>query len=393
LSYDAIVVGAGPAGSLAAIELTRAGRDVLLIDRSDFPRDKPCGDGVPPGTIEILNSVGMETAIRGEGFYPIQAIRIGAPSGAVWETAFEPRRSGAQFLVAPRRRFDALIQKYAVDSGARFLRANVRGVVGDGGVVAGVTASVEGREETYRSRVVIGADGATSVVGRALRPGFKLPPRHRAVAMRTYIEGIELLPHRVEFYFYKQFLPGYGWVFPLGNGRANVGIIMRADRFRRGGRRLEALFGEFLSSPALAGRLRGDHRYERPVSWQLGYATHRRTRRCFDGALLIGDAGAFVDPLTGEGIHNALETAVVAARVVHAALTDGDVSVRRLREFDALCRQRLGSTLRRSLLVERLVSTVPGFVDILFAFANANQDFFNRFLNHVSTDFRIGENR
>jgi geranylgeranyl reductase family protein len=386
---DVMVVGAGPAGASAACALARRGVDVLLIDRKEFPRDKTCGDGVPPGSIEILNDLGMGDKIRAAGFYPIHGIRIGAPAGRTWETSFRAKRDGAQFYVAPRAQFDSLIQSHAVESGARFLQGGVKAPIEENGRVTGVRAVANGRAAELRSQVVIGADGATSAVARALRPTTRSPEHHRSIAIRAYVDGIETLPNRVEFYFYKRFVPGYGWVFPLGRERANVGVVMRADKYRSAGASLRELMTEFLASPAVASRLRPGHRVDNVESWQLPNGAVDRFRNAFDGALLVGDAASLVDPLTGEGIHNALVSAKIAAEVIGGAIERGDTSMKSLSEYDRRCGRVLGPPLRRSYRIQSWVARAPWWVDLLFSMADAAPRQFEAFLNRMSSDFVV----
>jgi geranylgeranyl reductase family protein len=386
---DVIVVGAGPAGAAAACDLARRNRRILLVDRQAFPRAKTCGDGVPPGSIEILNQLGMGDAVEAAGFYPIGGIRIGSPAGVVWEATFRAKRDGLRFLVAPRERFDAIIQRAAVENGADFVRAGVRDLIVDGGVVKGVLAKMDGATVQLRSRVVIGADGATSVVRRRLKPGGKLPPSRRAVAIRGYVDGIDTLPHRVEFYFTRALRPGYGWIFPMGPDSANVGVYTRVDRLKQGGSGLEALLDDFLRTKGVRDRLRPGYTTAMLSSWQLPCGADRPDTNAFDGALLVGDAAALVDPLTGEGIHNALVSARIAAGVVDEALDRRDCSSRVLSAYDRRSERSLGGLIRRSARVQDWVDRAPWWVDILFSVANTAPGLFRYFLNRKSSDFVI----
>lgn len=389
MKYDVIVVGSGPAGAAAAADLAQRGRGVLLIDREVFPRDKACGGGVPPGSVKLLNDLGLGDTIRGAGFYPIHGIRIGSPRLRLWETDFRPRDESARFYVVTRSRFDQLIHQYAVESGAVFLRANVAEPVLEDGRVVGVRTVSGGAVSRYDGRVVIAADGAASVVTRALDAGFKRRPRDGAVAVRAYVEGLEILPHRVEFYFFRRFVPGYAWVFPLGEDRANVGVMIRTDRLLKKALRLHELLSEFLDIPLIKKRLRGGYRIENTAAWQLRFGSNRPEQRAFDGALAIGDAGGLVDPLTGEGIHNALVSARIAAAVADRAIQAGDVSRRALAEYDELVEESLGGSLKRSYNVQKWVGMAPWWVDLLFMFANANKRRFGSFLDRMSSDFVI----
>jgi geranylgeranyl reductase family protein len=379
-------VGAGPAGATAAASLARRGRDVVLLDRCDFPRDKACGDGIPPGTVGILNRLGMGEALRGAGFYPIHGIRIGSPGGRTWETAFRSRKEGADFYVAPRRRFDALIQRHAVRCGARFQKAQVRGLVTESGQARGVVALVDGKERELRSEVVIGADGATSVVARSLgRP--RSVRVARGVALRAYVEGITTLPHRIEFHFERELLPGYGWVFPMGPDCANVGVLLRADRLQAARRPLRGYFDAFLEGRSLRGRLASGTAVSGPATWQLPYAGPHDGARSFSGALLVGDAAGLVDALTGEGIHHALVSATIAADVTDEALAAGDTGAGRLSAYDRRCEAELGRLVRRSWRLQHYVARWPLALEALFLAARAGGGAVQSFINRVSTDF------
>ena len=392
-SWDVIVVGAGPAGSVAASVLAAGGHDVLLLDRHTFPRDKACGDGVPPGTIEILNDIGMADAIRAADFYPINGIRLGSPRGRTWETRFQPRRAGGQFYIAPRDRLDSLIQEHAVRAGAEFRCARVRAPLMDGEYVRGVRVVTDGKEDSIRSRVVIAADGATSAIARALRGGPRPDKCSRGVAMRAYLDGITLLPHTVEFYFHREFLPGYAWIFPLGAERANVGVMLRADRYTERKRTLRELLDGFLERPEIRRRIRADARVENVATWQLPYAATDSPRRTFSGAMLVGDAGGFVDSLTGEGIHNAVASGVIAAQTAGAALGTGDVSVGGLEAYDRRCEAEMGQLIRRSERAQRFLDRFPLGLELLFLGANAGGGLVRRWINRASTDFVAGPDR
>jgi len=384
--HDVIVVGAGPAGATAAANLARRGHDVMLLDRATFPRDKTCGDGIPPGTVGILNDLGMRDALEQADFYPIHGIRIGSPAGRSWETAFRSRDEGADFYVAPRREFDALIQSHAVRCGARFEQAQVSGVLMDDGCARGVVATIGGREQHIEAPLVIGADGATSAVARALgRP--RPEARSRGVALRAYVQGVETIPHRVEFHFERGLLPGYGWVFPMGPDRANVGVVLRADRFKAQKRSLRECFDEYLGGKALAGRLTSSAEVSDIATWQLPYAAPHDGRRSFDGALLVGDAAGLVDALTGEGIHHALVSATIAADVAHDALASGNTGAEQLSRYDRRCEAELGGLIRRSWRLQRFVARWPIVLETLFITARAGGGFVQSFINRVSTDF------
>jgi len=393
MKHEFVVVGAGPSGSAAAASLALRGRDVLLIDRHDFPRDKICGDGIPPGTIELLNELGMAEKIRAAGFYPIHGLRIGSPWGRTWETRFEAKRPGLEFYIAPRKTFDALIYEHALECGVEFLRARVTGaVVDDQSRVTGVRVRGENGDYEISAGAVIAADGATSAMARSLEVD-KAPPEQRYVGIRAYADGIDVEPNMVEFYFQKQLLPGYAWVFPLGEGRANVGLIVRADRFKSTSTPLRDRLDEFLAGDALGKRVR-DVALEGVATWQLPIAIMPWRRRWYDGALLAGDAGGFVDPLTGEGIHFAVSSGMVAADVAHEAI--GSERGRQdagavFATYDDRCQRSFGALVERSYRSHRWIDRAPVVLESLFVLANAAPGLTRRWINRVSTDFVVHE--
>jgi menaquinone-9 beta-reductase len=387
---DVVIVGAGPAGSTAATVLARRGRNVLLLDRAEFPRDKACGDGVPPGTVGILHDLGMAETLRAANFQRIDALRLVSARGRDFRLAFKSRRDGADFVIAPRVHFDDVLRRYAIASGAEFQLAQVRAPLLDNGRVVGVRVEIDGVQEEIAARVVIGADGATSAIARALSPE-KPPESHRAVAIRAYIDRFETMPRSVEFHFGAAYAPGYAWVFPLGATSANVGVIVRTDRFKRRGISIEALLHDFLGGDDLRRRGASADSLRDLATWQLPLAVPAPTRRAFDGAVLVGDAARLVDALTGEGIHNAVVSAALAADVVDRALAAGDVSYASLADYDGRIERELGRLIRRSYLSQKYVTAYPWVLEVLFALAGVQHRRITRWLDRTSTDFRVAE--
>ena len=372
MEREVVVVGAGPSGSATAIMLARQGHDVLLLDREDFPRDKTCGDGIPAGAIEVLHSLGMEEKLRQADFYPVNRILLSSPHGHVLEADLKPGVTGASSYVVPRMKFDALIQEHAVDSGAEFLRAQVQEPIVEDGKVAGVRAKVNGSVEEIRSKIVIGADGVTSVVARALRSD-KHEDGHRAVALRCYTEGLEVRPHQVEFYLYNAILPGYAWIFPFSEDRTNLGLGMRLDKYRDEEKSLEEMVEVFLEMPLIKQRLDAGIELKDVAVWQLDFGS-REMQRAYDGAVLVGDAAGLINPLTGGGIHNGLQSALLAGQVVHEALAQDDVTLQNLRRYDIDLEERMKSSMRRSYFIQRTLIRMPLFVDLLIRWGGSNNE-------------------
>lgn len=371
--HEVIVVGAGPGGATTATALARMGRDVLLIDRQVFPRDKICGDAISLGCVRIMNDLGMAGKIRaavqrGE-FYRLDGMRLVSPSGHMLHSPFRRGDNGEESYVAPRFYFDAVIQQQAVECGAHFLQAEVKEPLIEDGRVVGVLARENGTTKAYRSRVVVGADGVTSTIMRHLRPEPEQhEDGHRAVALRAYIEDMELYPHEVEFFLYDEILPGYAWIFPAGDRVANIGLGMRLDIFRRHKKNLKKMLEEFLAMPAIRERLNNSSVVRDVAIWQLNFGSQKRLQHAFDGALLVGDAAGFINPLTGGGIHNALISGVLAAETIDGALAGGDVSRTALQGYEQHCDEAMWTGMRRSYLYQRVLLNYPTVVDFLIRF-------------------------
>lgn len=368
--HEVIVVGAGPGGATTAAALARQGRDVLLIDRSAFPRDKICGDAISVGAIRILNDLGMTDKVRaavqrGE-FYSLSGMRLFSPSGHMLQAPFHHGEVDEDSYVAPRVYFDATIQQHALECGAGFVRADVQEPLLEDGRVVGVVARENGHVQAHRAQVVVGADGVTSTIMRHLRPeSNQHVDLHRAVALRAYVEDIELYPHEVEFYLYDEILPGYAWIFPTAERTANVGLGMRLDIFRRHKRNLKKMLADFLAMPTIRRRLGSGSQVRDVAIWQLNFGSQPRLQHVFDGALLVGDAAGFINPLTGGGIHNALISGILAAETIDEALRAGDVTREGLRRYEQRCDEEMWSGMRKSFLYQRILLNYPNVVDAL----------------------------
>jgi geranylgeranyl reductase family protein len=282
--WDVVIVGAGPAGSAAAMSAlrTRPGARVLLLDRSDFPRDKACGDGIAPQALDELARIGAAHVLADR--VPVRRLKITAPDGTV-----ASRRLPRPDYVVPRELFDARLVDAAVAAGAVLERRTVRRleVRPDGVLLDGELAA----------RVVVGADGANGVVRRQLGLG-RQPPEATAVAVRGYAPAPPGEPAQVIVLSPRDW-PAYAWSFAAGDGTANVGFGMLLPALRakpRGGREeLHEGLAELLPG-VQADRLVSHHL---PLSSSRPHQPSGRV-------LLAGDAMSLINPLTGEGIFYAL---------------------------------------------------------------------------------------
>jgi len=343
---DVAVVGGGPAGAAAAIRLARQGRQVVLVDKATFPRDKICGDGLTAGALRHLEALGLDPEAV-PSWQPVDDVVVRSPSGH--EVTFPlPRGEGLYAVVARRAELDAALLDVARAAGV---------TVHDGHACTGaeertdrVVLEVEGLG-SLSARYAIGADGMWSPLRKHLgvaTPGY-LGEWH---AFRQYFTHVGPRAARELFvWFEPDLLPGYAWSFPLPGGGANVGFGIQRD----GGKvarvqDMKQLWPAVLARPHIAAVLGPDARPESPhKAWPIPariddvVLTTART-------LFVGDAAAATDPMTGEGIGQALLTGILAAD----AIRDGGLDAPRVRAlYERWTHAALVADHRMSLLLIR----------------------------------------
>ena len=305
--YDAVVVGAGPGGSIAALVLARGGARVALVDKATFPRSKACGDLVGPRGLALLDGLGID--VPG----PRAAdMLVSGPSGRVARLPAYPGRAYPDHaLVCPRDTFDARLRAAALEAGAHPVPGRVSAVG------TGPEPWVQVGEDRLPASYVVGADGAGSVVARqaglvddaAVLWGF---------ALRGYVDaepGLPLIALRDERK--RRAYPGYGWLFPGVDGRANVGVGVGLLSERRHDRHIPADLDRFVSELVRGGHLSPG---VEPAGVQGGWLKMgvAGTVPARGRVLLVGDAAGLVNPLQGEGIAQAMASGAAAARAILA---------------------------------------------------------------------------
>ncbi len=368
--WDVIVVGAGPAGSVAALLLARRGYDVLLLDRKRFPRAKACGDAVPASAIRILMELGLGPAIAQSQFYPLDGLRIVAPAGRIVDFPLNAATDGAQPYTVPRDVFDDLIRRAAIADGAAFEIRNVKRAIIECGRVTGVVTN-EGDSHQIKARVVIAADGGGSALVRELSRERR-QDSHRAIAVRGYLDGFDEIPNTVEVLLNENVLPGYQWIFPIGPRRVNIGLGMRLDEYKRRGMNLLRMLDVFLASASVRARIEPGATVTGVSSWPLNFASQWPTL-LYDGLLPVGDAAGFINPLTGGGIRNALFSGVTAAVTIDRALRSGTVARRNLQPYIERCRADLRRSTRIAYFLQRSLLGNALLLDSLAATFSAAQ--------------------
>ena len=194
---------------------------------------------------------------------------------------------------------------------------------------------------------------------------------------------MDLLPRQVEFYLFKSILPGYAWIFPYGEKKANIGLGMRLDKFRKEEKSLREMLDVFLDVPAIKERTNGSTKLSNVAQWQLNFGSKWDIPRAFDGAMLIGDAAGLINPLTGGGIHNGIISAKLAAIAAHKALASGDFSKAAFREYELQCTEHMKKGMKSSHLIQRTLLNLPFVIDMLVRWGSANGDLAQTFVNKL----------
>ncbi|MSX40817.1 MAG: geranylgeranyl reductase family protein [Actinobacteria bacterium] len=330
---DVIVVGAGPGGSATAAHLARAGIKTLLLEKTEFPREKVCGDGLTPRAVKELLALDIDLTTR--GWIKNKGLRIiggGHRLELPWpELSVFPDYG----LVRTRADLDQILAQKAAALGADLHEStSVTGPVMEQDRIVGVTTkNAAGEERTYRAPIVVAADGNSSRLSLAM--GLtKRDDRPLGVAVRTYFRSPrhedDWLESWLELWDQDRLLPGYGWVFGVGDGTSNVGlgILNSSPAFANVDYR--ALLMRWAASmpkewgyvpEEMVGPIRG-------AALPMGF---NRTPHFHRGMLLVGDAGGMVNPFNGEGIAYAMESGRIAAEIIAEAVATGSERARDVR--------------------------------------------------------------
>jgi menaquinone-9 beta-reductase len=324
--FDVLVVGGGPAGAATGYWLAQAGHDVCVLERKTFPREKTCGDGLTPRAVRQLADMGL--ADRLEQFHRFEGLRATAHGRALelpWPSHPEFPPYG---YVVRRRDLDEFVAENAVKAGATLWQgAEAIEPLLDKGFVRGAVVRRKGGDglETVRAQYVVVADGANSRFGRALGT-FRTKEWPYGTAIRTYWES----PRHAEPWIESALdvkdrndnpLPGYGWIFPVGDGSVNIGVGLLSTFRDFKSVNTTHLLDSYAHQVAERWEIDAPHPTARPVSGRIpmGGSVGPKQGSTY---LVIGDAAGSVNPFNGEGIDYAYETAHMAADTIHEALVD-----------------------------------------------------------------------
>jgi geranylgeranyl reductase family protein len=340
---DVVVAGGGPAGSTLAWALAMRGVRVVVLERARFPREKVCGDYVDPRGLHVLKAMGAL-----EDLQRTERLKVTRTATFVdWVREYDgpiPFYGTIEHLppyglTIAREELDAAMLQAAAKAGALVHEDTAITEVRAGAHGVSVTAKRGAQSVRYSARLIAGADGVNSLVARTQGLAMN-DPRRTAVAIRAYalLDAPAGGSGEAHIFYDRESFPGYGWMFTASDGRVNLGVGLLSEARSRADVHLPSLFDRFVEGlrrhhPLCAGLQLDSKPIGGAVKMYGGAGPNH-----FDGGVLVGDAGSFVDPMTGEGITPGMESALLAAPVLADALRSGDSSAERLSPYETAFR-------------------------------------------------------
>ncbi|WP_291908373.1 NAD(P)/FAD-dependent oxidoreductase [Chitinophaga sp. CB10] len=356
------IIGAGPGGACAALQLAQMGIPSIVVDKAVFPRDKVCGDGLSGKVLTILERIDKDMGKRlQQAVFKMDSwgVKFVAPNRIGMDIPYSPNyqqdMSNPRGFVCKRIDFD----NFLVDEMKR--RPEITLYEGtsidkyelqeDGYLLSNNSGTFQ-----VKAQLVIVANGAHSSFTKDVA-GIKMEPEHYVAGIRAYYKGITGLhqDNFIELHFLKQMLPGYLWIFPLPNGEANVGVGMLSNNARNNKINLKKLMLDTLAAdPVMKERFANAELVGSIDGYGLPLGSKKRKLHG-ERYMLVGDAGYLIDPFTGEGIGNALYSGRIAAQKAAAAIAANDYSDKFLDAYDEDVYRILGPELQVSTKLQKLI--------------------------------------
>jgi len=378
------IIGAGPGGAAAALKLDRLGIPCVLLDKAVFPRDKVCGDALSGKVIYGLNRIDKQIALD---LFAETDIRVGC-----WGIKFvfpntkminitapgveklDLKTAKSEAFIAKRIDFDNFLVKEVRKSSLIDFRENIDVQSFERIDNQWIIKDKQG-ETIIKTDLILDASGALSRFSEQIA-GIKKDKKHLAGGIRAYYKNVKGFDdyNLIEIYFEKELTPGYLWIFPLPNGYANVGLGMRTDHISKGKVNLKKMLDDILkNNPRFKSRFEDAELDGKILGFPLPLGSKKRPISG-DGYLLIGDAAALIDPLTGEGIGNAIVSGKIAGEIVQQAIENQAFDAEFLKQYDRAIYKKLWRELKISHQLQRMMQ-YPWIVNILSSIALRSKEF------------------
>ena len=351
-AFDVIIVGAGPGGCACALSLAPSGLRIALLEKDAFPRDKICGDALSPDVVNQLGMLPDGAKARFEAMackVGIHGVRIYSPDTACLEIGFTRHAEEPFGYLMKRWDFDQLLFEQVKACGAITVFENCKATQV---VATGEAITLVAGDRAFEGKMAVGADGAHSILAR--HAGVAVEKPHYCAGLRAYYDNVDGLheDQYIELHFYGDILPGYFWIFPLPDNQANVGIGMLSSALKDKKVRLKSKLDEIIHEhPNVAPRFRRAQRRGTVQGFGLPLGSKKR-RISGERFVLAGDAAALIDPLTGEGIGNAIRSGRIAAAHLLKCFERQDFSASFNRGYDAAIYRMMWRELKFSRFLQ-----------------------------------------
>lgn len=371
--YDILIIGGGPSGAACAIKLADTGIKVALIEKAIFPRDKTCGDAL---STDVINQLPMLSEKLAQSFsslaekIPSYGVKIFSPDMNSIDIPFIYKNQKSHGYICKRIHFDNFLFQFVKESTniETFEDHSVQKVTNNGKEIEVLTD-----KDTFTANMVIGADGAHSIVSKCLSD-LKIDKDHYSAGLRVYYEGVTSFHKEnfIELYFFNDVLPGYLWVFPLANNQANIGLGMLSSEVSKKKVNLKETLQRIISTtPGLKQRFENARPLETIKGYGLPLGSKQRSISG-DRYLLLGDAASMIDPFSGEGIGNAIRCGRVAADQILKNYKEQNYSAAFNKAYDNEIYRRMWSELKVSRTLQRLLK-YPWLYNLIVKKANRNK--------------------
>jgi len=347
--FDVIICGGGPGGSTCALAFAGTNIRVAVIEKSNFPREKVCGDGIAAYVPKALNLISPDFKTAFDNFsHKFEITHVGV-YGFNGNTAHVPFPE--PWFIAPRFEFDNFLYNTAstLNNVTYFLEEQVQTIVIEN---EGVIVSTN-NNKIFTSKMVIGADGATSAVRKNLTD-YKINPAHHCAAVRAYFNGVKDVDgHTYEIHFVKKYPNGYFWIFPSTDNLVNIGFGLLSDEISQRKLKLREVLLEIIEeSPTLKKRFSNATLVSDIKGWSIpmGYDKYAISGNRF---MLIGDAASLADPSTGEGIGQAMVSGRIAAFHAKECFSENDFSSQKMKSYDEEIHEKFGRFHKKRLFLSR----------------------------------------
>ena len=386
------IVGAGPGGAAAALKLAYANQSCMLLDKATFPRDKICGDALSGKVSTVLNRLDPEimNRFRAQPQVGMWGFKFTSPSGKEMHFDFTPEnKEPADYPPAPGYVATRLVfDNFLIEEVKRHDSIDLH----EGVQISEYIKTPEGYllkdksgKFTVQTKILIVANGAHSAFSRK-HAGLEKDNRHHAGGLRVYYKNVANLEGQlaIELHYFKELVPGYLWIFPLPNNGANVGIGMRTDMVSDRKFNMRNTLEEMVAThPRLKDRFKNAEITDSVKGYGLPLGSKKRILSG-DNYMLVGDAGHLIDPLTGEGIGNAIYSGTIAADQAVNCLKEEKYDAKFMRDYDVRIQRVLGTELKASYLMQRIM-LYPRVVNFLTNRVENNK-FVMDFLNKIYAD-------